>query len=1205
MINLNPLFFGNTDPVLDVIEEKDPTNNPLHNAVLENNVEKIKYLLSKQKIRYYLFATNSTNKTPFDLLVENNKLNLITLFAPYCGSDSEVFINLKFTHKPIHIALKKQHFEMAETLWDMGFECKLKLSKFNLNLNSSLTENDLKTSNFLENILNRKPEIVRLLTACESNDLSTVKQILKKQPWLGASNSDTQKNPFGIAVSHNSYEVVEFLLAQEFSIYGALKNALMQKIYPKSVPIYEAILARSTQLNLMLDTIPDLPSLKEILREEKLLKNISINYNLLMVVFDKLIEDKDLDGILLLAKHPKTKETILREGIVRVLECSRNLKSCWYKEKTLKTMIQAGFDLNGVCKKGNNNPETPLVAAINRDDIELAKFFIEEGALLEPFVDPLVHIPSPFFAICKTISWRPPSIELTLFFVKIYRERKLPIPWNALSAIAAYFPNDIRLLVNLLEIEGGLTNEENQILAQNFSQLVLNPNLKITDSFSNLLHYGVKNLKTMNEWDNFILELRQLVQDLSIKFSVQQNSEDSEYEISRLINQIYYHIFCGVNPQLSKEPQVIKRITKLLLDSSTEMHDTILLALQVASSIDSVEKVIQFHEKMELGMQLPPSAFFKIQGDFPLTPMMMVGLIYEKIESIKNEFSKQETFKFYNDSDFIALRRYLSALPLTLFNAGSLDVEQTIDGWLTYFAVYRTRMGLMLCNHILKYQKNSPKLIQQALVALERIAIKRWNKTIENNQIKEIVSIIKTSVDLKIKTQAVKTLWALSNDASDEILKKLVTKELLKLNLNDLQQKTYALTLIDLLGNYDYLDSDVGTKTAKILRQLLEHRDVDIVYQTVITISKTDDSEGLLKCLHIIAGPVWDRHKVNDGKNTIHAIGGFLMFRHRPAEIHDNRQAMRLRILDRLAHLESRSSSFEFTIEIQRRYDAFIADPSSSSELEAFVNHFHKISRNSTRYVGMPLYFPSGCAIGRGLSSRKGEELFFESVRDLIRKGCGTTDLTLETSVVEGQTWGRIGHTFASHNSKLFDHEGTYFNGSNSAFLVIASDYFNSEFMRGDARMESEGTFNTLWYRGVPKKHLQAIFLEKQNQNDIELLSGNESIVSIKGFLTSPIFKDQTVKELVHLRRHLIAKDAVMVKGVKRSLSFAERIRYYDSSKKPSLPIEDVEDMGYKFLDEHDLLQESLKRAIGRQIIMETLEFDIPNSNSQMTNYTF
>ena len=46
--------------------------------------------------------------------------------------------------------------------------------------------------------------------------------------------------------------------------------------------------------------------------------------------------------------------------------------------------------------------------------------------------------------------------------------------------------------------------------------------------------------------------------------------------------------------------------------------------------------------------------------------------------------------------------------------------------------------------------------------------------------------------------------------------------------------------------------------------------------------------------------------------------------------------------------------------------------------------------------------------------------------------------------------------------------------------------------------------------------------------------------------LTSPIFNDENLKDLVQLRRHLLAKDKVMIKGVEYELSFVDRIKYFD-----------------------------------------------------------
>lgn len=1111
---------------------KDPKNSPLHEAILNEDVDKIKEFLIHPM---YLTEENACIQTPFDLVVEKNKLKLLPLFAPYCDFSSNTIIGMgyawKFTHEPILNALQNHHCEMAKALWDLGY-------KESFQSITKLCHEDPVIFDLFQSIIQHKPDHARLLNACETNDLSTVKQILEKKSWL-MHFSCAGKTALGVAVSAKSIDVIRFLL----------------------------------------DSHPDLPSLEELLnKENEIPREIQNSYDYLKKVLSNLVQQKDLKGILLLASHPKTKEFIMREGIVQALIGN------WHDIETLKTMIQAGFDLNGICKRNEIELWTPLLVAIYASNITLTKFIIDQGATLEPFVDSLFLLPPPL-----TAPYKSRNIELLMLLLNAYQERRLPIPWDLLSDAVAFFPEDDRLLVALLEIKSGLTTEENKIIAKNLSQLIFDPTLDIRPSIYGLLNYGVTHLKSAGEWNRFIDEAKQFAQALNPKYINPQSAESQfsniryskgeESETSKLMNQIYYHILCGMNSQLNQEPQVIARITKMLLDSPTELHDRIMLALQTGSSLDEIEEGIKFAELLNSGIQPPPAAFFKIQGN--ITPEQR-QVLFSNLEGadLRITLGDCETFKFFKENDYLTLREYLAKSPVE-------DIQQLLEGWINYYAVYRTRIGLLNCNRALKYQKNS-NVILKTLVALERIGINCWSKTIENAQIKEIVALIKTSSDLRIKSQACRTLWALSNDEMDENLKTVLAQELSGLNIENLQHKAYALTLIELLGNFVYSDSNIGKKTAKILRQFLQNKDNDIAFQAALTISKTDDRKGLLECLKVIEGPVWDIHRSNDGKNAIHSTGTFLMFRQRPIAIHDNRHAIQLRILDRLAQLEASSS--EFTHQIQQRLADFMADPCSNPELEQFVDHFHKIPRNNTRYVGMPLYFPSGSAIGRGLSSRKGDKIFFESVRDLIRKGCGTTDLTLETAVVEGQTWGRIGHTFGSHNPKLFfNHEGTYFHGSNSAFLVIATDYYNSEFMRGDARLESEHTFNTLWYRGVPRKHLQAVFLEKQNRNDIELLAGDQAIESIKDALTSPIFKNQSVKELVHLRRHLKARDCVMIKGKEVHLSLAERIRYYDSTKQPSLPIEDVEDVGYKFMNEKDLLQESLKRAIGRQLIRERI----------------
>lgn len=158
---------------------------------------------------------------------------------------------------------------------------------------------------------------------------------------------------------------------------------------------------------------------------------------------------------------------------------------------------------------------------------------------------------------------------------------------------------------------------------------------------------------------------------------------------------------------------------------------------------------------------------------------------------------------------------------------------------------------------------------------------------------------------------------------------------------------------------------------------------------------------------------------------------------------------------------------------------------------------------------------------------------------------------------------------------------------------MIDSDYYNDEYMQGEARMECEGTFNTIWYRGVPRKHLQCVFLEKENESEILLLGRGEATESLKAKLNSSLFKDLDFKELVHFRRHLLHKDRVIFNGEEKSLSLIERIRYYDASQPPTTILKNLEEEGFKFATERELFEESLRRAAGRQIIREKVSQEV------------
>ena len=248
------------------------------------------------------------------------------------------------------------------------------------------------------------------------------------------------------------------------------------------------------------------------------------------------------------------------------------------------------------------------------------------------------------------------------------------------------------------------------------------------------------------------------------------------------------------------------------------------------------------------------------------------------------------------------------------------------------------------------------------------------------------------------------------------------------------------------------------------------------------------------------------------------------------------------------------------------------------------------INPDHTRYIGAPMFLKPGTVVGRGLSVRKGNDPYYASIRDVIAKGCGTASAS--SVVAEEQSWSKIGHIFGTHDTELFfSHEGTYFYGSDCAFIVFSSDYYNEEYLRGEARLESEKSLNTVLYRGLPRREILALYLDIENQADIQALISQEPIETVQSKLTSKIFKNLTVKELVHLRRHLISKDKMKIDGKSIELSFAERIKYFDSRKNTAKLTEDrLNQDGFVFSKKTDIHKETLRRAMGCHLISNNLD---------------
>lgn len=1138
----------------------DPENTPLHIAILENNENAI-----KENLRY-AYTNNSSGKKPFDLLVENNRKNLLPFFIE--SFDFKNYLQ-HISKMAFFNALKCHHYELANEIYNLNYtvedaekqEC------------SVLVNNDPEAFKAFHAITSNPPKLFQFFEACRTNDLPTVKKVLIESPVFRKAFYD-RTCALGISIANDAVDVAEYLIQSNADIYGLFTEETHSPVAGE-VPLLDAIKKRSTRiLDLILQQHQELPPFDLLIQnKDQIPSEKSKTYLLFSAILDHLIKQKDFDGILMLAGHPKTSETVKREGIARAIYGD------W--EDIIDKMIQQGFEIDGIWVRNFEEGFTPINAAINRGKVKTIDDLIKRGARLNvPFVNGF-HLPSPLVIALTDATKHAEVIE---YILDLYDQRKLPIPWDIVSQTFREFPKNNGVLIRYLKAKSTLNENDIKTVAASLYRVLFDQKLNITYSLMAVVSYGCTYLKSLEEWVDHINDVEKFAMTITQKVTPPQAKgfaqlmgmfKNAESEVSKIITQVYFHILCGMNPKMIKEHNCIQRIATLVLKTDLTYHDALLLALQTCGSLREVELGINyFIVKKKLGKG-PPPALFKLSGN--ITPEQHKLLISEKDPSkLRSALEKDERFKLFHEKDYQELGEFLSVRQID-------NIHEELQGWLNYFALYRDRTGLILCHRILKYQKSDTVLIKQALAALERVGIQRWDQKLENAQIQEITAIIKTSRDLDVKIQACKTLWALSRNEDKEVMKELFLEELKQLEPNA-TNKSNITFLIELLGNFNFTTTTVGREVSKTLRTYLKSSDLDTAFNAGISISKTDDKDGLLECLNVIDGPAWDRYAKDEARSASHIAGSFLTFRHKPNGLHENRSALRLRILDRLAKLEMANS--EFVFEVDKVMHLHSADPSSQPYLQIFIEHFKSIPRTCTRFVGMPLYFPSGTAIGRGLSPRKGDESFFSSIQDLIREGCGTTDLTLETAIVEGSTWSRIGHIFGSHNSKLFfDHEGTYFQGENSAFLVIASDYYNDEYMRGDGRLECENTFNTVWYRGVPKRYLQAVFLEKANQKDIAALAGQDPIAGIKGNLTSPIFKDMTVKELVHIRRHLQTKDMVNVKGKITPLSLAERIHYYDSSKQPILDAAAVEKLGLKFPTEDDLLAESLRRAAARELV--------------------
>ncbi len=470
--------------------------------------------------------------------------------------------------------------------------------------------------------------------------------------------------------------------------------------------------------------------------------------------------------------------------------------------------------------------------------------------------------------------------------------------------------------------------------------------------------------------------------------------------------------------------------------------------------------------------------------------------------------------------------------------------------WLCYISIYRSRQGLGLCLYAIKHHSNDDLILKYAISAIRKIGITQFNEAGQN---KIIDALSKNS-----QPNTPKALWSLHRNPNDLNLLTFFYNQLKESSNKPVSRK--FLNLIKVMGNFNL---HLHPPSTELLIKLLKDPTPQVRIQATFALSKSSHIQGLLAALEVVKSSDWEKYDDHYGSHTTNVEGDFDLFRSRPHGKHDNRLAMIDRIKDRLVNMFWKDGSF-------REYLSHF-HPDNSPAVKAAVKCFKTFEH--TRFIGAPIYFPEKTFLARGIGSRKGENAFYESVIDLILKGCGSSDLSTGDAKVDGGTWCKIGHVFCTHEVDLFNDRNPYFTGINAALIVFSAEHYNEAYLRGNARVENEFTINPILYGGISQDQIAAIFIHKRHQKDLIQLSGDDSINH--PCLTSEFFKSKSIKELKQLRRHL--------------KPIIGKIQYFDSSN----PVTSARlKKQFRFASKFEVLNESKKRLLAREHISSFLKLD-------------
>ena len=536
-----------------------------------------------------------------------------------------------------------------------------------------------------------------------------------------------------------------------------------------------------------------------------------------------------------------------------------------------------------------------------------------------------------------------------------------------------------------------------------------------------------------------------------------------------------------------------------------------------------------------------------------------------------NGLKTQSTIESIEDAIDIALLYFQSGVPSKKDFAALSASDQ--KKWLHYISTARLREGLELCFFALKHLKEKTPLLA-ALSAIEKIAVPLTDK-----QSQTLEDLLDLSRDSEIRIGCLRALWETLPDPLDRD-----TRDVFFDYLKNSTDLALNRTLIELLCNYQYDRQHVKD------REILDHlvalsyaSDLNTRVQSALSLSQVLDEPCLLRAAEIVQSSDWESYDSEFRQDEVGLFAGDPFAFIKKPDFQDNRASMLKLIQDQLAEIYWQT----LLPKVEERYAEFIQTPEKHPHLQKLKTDLESLP-GVARYLQLPIYFPTGPDrfLFRGMTARKGEKVFFEAARDLIRKGCGSSDLSYFEARFDFGTWSKVGHIFGSHDVKTAN---LYSKDKHGVIICFSPEYYNSEYRKRHARLEIEGSINTVNYRGIPKHAIRRIYLPASYRSDFEYLYSERPLEKVKLKLRTEVFKDISNEQLMNLRRFLREPiplishgKPVMFEGKPLTKPYFTIFSFYSPNTKEEIFSKDL-----NLITVEDVHQETLKRAIGRELIQK------------------